>query len=581
MSLATFFVEILPFLVVFIVVYLGAYKFIFNHKLIRNYNHNTTLTPLDTNFLIAECNEKLGLALVGIDVEVDGGEPAGPYEHKNPGRKSTTDRAVCAVFASCTALSIVLVLVMLAQLTKAVRVNLGFVLLLVKVLVVTVALVQPFLVISLYINARLFPHPLSVFRTVLTVALWLVWFFALDHFGSIAASLGNGAPKSFLEVKTNDIVLMGVFITALLSGIGCALTPMRRLWLRRSNLIQKSEQGTFRALKDLTQSYNTTAMLEAKRRRELEALQRLSPGPGSFGTLASYLGLLKLSGARLFHKVRWATSLALLAGSVSEECELTQEIASLHKLKLQVHAELCQKLKTILRTRKAPNLPLVAVASRVFEDAFAVYCVYRIFRVLWFRTGSGAPLTEYDDLTEHTRDALAITLAKLVQSLFGYFPISESQLVNQISFLLSGLLFACSFQNVMITLKTLGRFLPSNTSLSNEQVRGWLKHLIVSQLLGVYLIATALLIRSNLPLDAAQLMLRVLSLSSSGSSETLEAISAEVDYVDAWFDRVFGFTSVATLAVLAFKAYFERDGAFDETFDEEMMIEEQGRAKAI
>lgn len=590
---------LIPLLVAFVAIYAWAYKFVFNHEIIRNYSHGKVLSALEINALITECNRKYGLYLVSVEHEAPGEETLPDeqlYTSLKLTLKTSTDRIVGVVFASGFALSIELILVMLAQLTGTLEVNMSLVPLLIKILVIVVVLVQPFLVISLYINQALLPKPklaspLSIARTTATIALLLLWFVVLDRFGLIAAPLGNSKGKTFLEEKTNDIVLAGVTITALLSGIGCALTPIRSLWLNRSkNGGKVSEKGEFHSINELTQTYNATQMLESKRQRELDALRQLNLGSVYNAPELSGLRLMKQSGSQLFNKVQSFTNLSNFGKLDSEEQELEREVASLNNLKRQVYSDLSQKLQTISRARDVQIDSRIGYLKlvRAFDYAFSVYCIYRMVNVLLFRIAylsvAGIDRTAVrsaESGTEHTLDALAITIAKIIQSVFGYFPLSEAQLVNQISFLLSGSLFACSFQNVMITFKTLGRFLPSNTTLSNENIRGWLKNLIVSQLLAVYVIATALLIRSNLPLEAAQQMLKLLSLSSSGGTATKESMLAEVDFVDAWFDKVFGFTSVATLVVVALKEYIERDGGFGDDFDEEMMIEEQSRAKEL
>lgn len=590
---------LLPLLAAFIAIYVWAYKFVFNHEIIRNYSHSKMLSALEINNLITECNRKHGLYLVGVDHEAS--DEKSLFEEsfnttQNSVLTTATDRAVGIVFASGIALSIELILFMLAQLTGTLAVNMSLVPLIIKVLVVVVALVQPFLVISLYVNQALLPKPLfaaplSIARTTATIVLWLLWFVVLDRFGLIAAPLGESRDKSFLEEKTNDIVLAGITITALLSGIGCALTPLHSFWLSHAKTDKNgSEKGDFRSLNELIQSYNATQMLEGKRQRELDALRKQSLASVHNAPQRSGLQLVRQSSAQLFHKVQSFTSLSNFGMLESEEDELEREVASLINLKRQVYSELSQKLQTISKVRSVQNGTRVSYRKllRAFDYVFSVYCIYRMVNVLLFRMAylslvgvdRSAIRTTGND-AEHTLDALAITIAKLIQSVFGYFPLSEAQLVNQISFLLSGSLFACSFQNVMITFKTLGRFLPSNTTLTNENIRGWLKNLIVSQLLAIYVVATALLIRSNLPLEAAQQMLKVLSLSSSRSSTTKEGMLAEVYFVDAWFDKVFGFTSVATLVVIVLKQYIERDGGFGDDFDEEMMIEEQSRAKVL
>lgn len=553
------------------------------------------MSPKQVNRLIQECNSKHGLFLVSVadaKDETGNGFNGAALEGDKAVRKSATDRAVGATFAAGTALSIELAVVMLMLLTGAITVNLELLPFLIKVLVVVVALIQPFLVISLCLNGQLIPKPvisspLSILSTVLTLALWLFWCWFLDSFGAIAAPLGDQTDKSFIEEKTNDIILAGVTVTAILSGVGCALTPVRSFWLERSKKDRSNDnQSELRSLDDLVQSYNATRLLEEKRRRELLALELKNIGSVCNNPSFSSLRLMKNSGKHLFNKVHSFTNLSAFGLMESEELELKREIASLETLHQQVYSELTQKLLSIIESNEYLQKRGLdwKKFTRVFDYAFALYCLYKLANVLvcrlayQFMWGNGVSNSGLDrngsEGAVHSKDALALTLAKIVQS-FNYFPLSETQLVHQISFLLSGSLFACSFQNVLVTFKTIGRFLPSHPTLANDNIRGWLKNLIVSQLLAIFVIAAALLIRLNLPPDAAEQMLEVLSLSKR--SCTLEGMKAEVDFVDAWFDKIFAITSVVTLLVIALKLYAERDGAED--YDEEMMIEDQSRAK--
>lgn len=225
---------------------------------------------------------------------------------------------------------------------------------------------------------------------------------------------------------------------------------------------------------------------------------------------------------------------------------------------------------------------------KVFNIAFSFYCVYRVLNVLLVRLPyhyfwnseniHDSMRNVIDDkdsselLNKNTKDALAITVAKILQSV-GYLPMSETQLINQVSFILSGSLFVCSLQNVLVTFKSVVGLLPAPTTSVSSSVKMWLKNLLVSELLAIYVIATALLIRSNLPAETANLLLRILSLSTATSASTT-GMQREVEFIDTWFDKVFGFTCIGTAIVVALKLFIESGNVYDDGYDEEMFIED-------
>lgn len=248
---------------------------------------------------------------------------------------------------------------------------------------------------------------------------------------------------------------------------------------------------------------------------------------------------------------------------------MTFEIDSLKLLKELIYDEVAKNVEKFVRTQgRAPLQTTLEKFSSAFQIAFSFYCVYRVLSVLLIKIPS-----QYFWQLESmgTKDALAITIAKLIQTTFT-LPISDLQLVNQVSFILSGSLFACLFQNVLVTVKTLTKVLPSASTTLTAQTKTWLKHLLVSEFLAIYIIATAQMIRSNLPPELSGQMQKLLSLTPLGEADT------ETEFLDAWFDRMFGMTCIVTLVILAAKNFVEAEEDTD-FYDEELMIEDPMKLK--
>lgn len=596
MAALTTFLELIPLLLVFVLLCGWAYRFVFNHEIIRNYNSRGQIPKSQINTLIGkEANERFGCTLLHLDVEDEVEEDRGAEQYRN--RKSYAEvhqkhihRVVGVLFSVVTALSIELIGVFMAQLAEVFDINLQFFHFGLETLVVLVSMVQPVFVVSLYVNQDLLPtltpkSPGNILRSVSTVVLCVFWYYFLHRIGELANAVGDISEKLFIERKTNEVVLTGITITAILSGVGCALTPVREFWTERlkgrPNTKAKETQ-----LNDLIQSYNTTKMLIGKRQNELDALLVASGGT-VYNSEPEKVRLLRGSGKNLLHKVQSFASLSSFGNA--EEEELKKELNSLRLLKDSIYADLTRDLLKFLHSKKlAPSNLKFDGVSKVIRVAFSLYCIYRIvnvlllrlpYQILWSSEDLHNEKTNIIDdkeisgetINKHTKDALAITVAKILQSV-GYFPYSEIQLINQVSFILSGLLFLCSFQNVLVTFKSVGRFLPTTTTAVSNNVKSWLKNLVVSEFLAIYVIATALLIRTNLPEETAKLVLEILSLSTSLSS-SVDGMQNEVEFIDKWFDKVFGLTCIVTFIVIALKYFIESDNVYEEGYDEEMFIE--------
>lgn len=486
-------------------------------------------------------------------------------------------RGVGGLFSVVTALCVALVVLFLVEIIDWFSVNASLFQMTIQCLTFLVTMVQPVLVVTLYVYLDLLQKTnqgtsgsstgMTIARVAATTILCFGWYYALHKFGDLAAPLGDFSEKSFLERKTNELVLAGITVTAVLSGVGCTATPVRE-W-QNQNL--PTSATSLSRISELILSYNATKLLIRRRQKELDALITV-PGRVYNEPEPDRVRLLKGSGKRILNRV---SSFASLAGAGSEEVELRNELASLHQLAESIYSDISTNINAYLRTHRQRG-PSQTVKSILHwcNVAFLVYCIYRIVNVLFLRLPYHIWWSEDDlhDLTSNviddksmsdhlgdkTKDALAITISKVIETVTG---VAASSLVNQVSFILSGSLFLCLFQNVVVTFKSVGRILPATTTSVSEDVKLWLLNLLVSQALAIYVIATALLIRSNLPQGTVSLMLRILSLSPSVTPSSLRR---EVDFIDQWFDKVFAVTCVATFLVLLSKKFIDADLQYDE-----------------
>lgn len=494
-------------------------------------------------------------------------------------RQKYIHRAAGALFSIVIGISLELTFALMVQMTDFIDLDPALFQYSIRLLVVLVAVVQPLLIISLYVTQDLSPpldasRPGALMKWLFTAVLCIVWFMILGRVGSLAHALeepGYKDSRSFLQHITSDIVLAGVTFTAILSGVGCTLTPYRWFWDRARAKRTERRIVNEVSVNDLIQSYNNTKMLLRKRQQELENVLSKNSGATINNTDLGIRLLkgLKGSGKQLFSKVLSFANLSVFSRQKPEDEELTLEIDSLKLLKELIYDEVAKNVEKFVRTQgRAPLQTTLEKFSSAFQIAFSFYCVYRVLSVLLIKIPS-----QYFWQLESmgTKDALAITIAKLIQTTFT-LPISDLQLVNQVSFILSGSLFACLFQNVLVTVKTLTKVLPSASTTLTAQTKTWLKHLLVSEFLAIYIIATAQMIRSNLPPELSGQMQKLLSLTPLGEADT------ETEFLDAWFDRMFGMTCIVTLVILAAKNFVEAEEDTD-FYDEELMIEDPMKLK--
>lgn len=566
--------EIAPFGFALPIIAAWIYRFIFNHELLRNSHLDLVKNKSKINEKIDRVNTKYNCKLLRVDVEDESGEV---YTHKSDisAHQKYVHRTAGVLFSVVIAISLELLVALMVQMTDVIDFDPALFQWMIRLLVVLVALVQPLLIISLYVTQDLSPpldtkRPGALFKWGLTAVLCLAWLLILGRVGSLAHSLdepGYKESRSLLQHMTSDVVLSGVTFTAILSGVGSTLTPFRWFWERAKSARNEKRAINEFSVNDHIQSYNNTKMLLRKREKELENVISKNSGSVVNETEGGGVRLLKSlggSGKRLFNKVLSFASLSAFTGKIPEDQELALEIDSLKLLKELIYDDVAKNVEKFIKTKeRAPLLRGIEKLASVFQVLFSFYCIYRVISVLFIRLPSRY-FWHLESLK--TKDALAITIAKIIQGLFTLLPIPELQLVNQVSFFLSGSLFLCLFQNVLVTVKTLTRILPAGSTTLKAQTKSWLKHLLVSEFLAIYIIATAQMIRSNLPPELRGQMQKLLALAPQSEADT------ETEFLDAWFDKVFAMTCVASLIILAAKYFVDLEEEFE--YDEELMIED-------
>lgn len=211
---------------------------------------------------------------------------------------------------------------------------------------------------------------------------------------------------------------------------------------------------------------------------------------------------------------------------------------------------------------------LVQNCKKIFQFSFLLYCSQKILMTFTKRI----PLIiidiargrQYSQLEENSlgADPLAITVANILDLIFFRFNYQHDldALTRQISLIISTSLFICSFSTVATTISYMVAFLPTRfrilimyaihsgeSSSDLPQFRGKeshynkspsiIKNLFVSELSGVYVVATILTIRSNLPFDVSQKVNELLG----------ERFTVPNVVIDSWFEIIYAIFCILTI----------------------------------
>lgn len=553
------------------------YKVVYNHDYIQTYSGNK-LKLEKINDFIQKLNAKYKLNIIPIYDTTNNQD----YDSKLIFIDQISrfkNKIIGLTFTLTLTFSSLLICLMMCELIDLFdeSIRLTFFHITIDFLIFLIVFIQPFLIISLFINGDIYPKNRNPIRIGLTIISLVSWFYILNQFGNLTQSFqpettsSSSYSRSFIETKINQISITGITLLALLSGIGCSSTPYQLIsdyyQLKNTNKHAVTEV----VLNHTIQSFNHTNSLLLKRKSELNNLQTVngtvynqpSPSYDSSQQLKSLGGTKnKLEG--LFNKVQSFANLSNLNLTSNEDQLLKQEIKSLKNLKNSIYLDLTKKIYQFDQNKSSSNNNSSKFnwqkIFKYFQIGFSIYCIYRIINVILFKSRIRSSETNLPS------DALAITFAKLITS-FVNMPMSEEQLESQLSFVLTGGLFCCSFSNVLTTFNQFSKYLPA--AKTSNSIKNWLKHLMISELLGIYVISTAILIRTNLPTTLSQQISKILSLSGTINSTPHTAL-LEIAFIDKWFDKVFAFTAIITLLLILVKKKIDSES---DEYDEELLVE--------
>lgn len=287
---------------------------------------------------------------------------------------------------------------------------------------------------------------------------------------------------------------------ALLSGFGCISAP----WHSFTKKAKPVTENDLRRVQGGLEA--TNEMLETKRLKLAQIERKLNSKATTDGFMTKMM-----SSIRGTDDGREVSALKMeITGLVAMQTSLTNDLSTVTaRLKVQSRA----------------HTPVGRIYM-IVQYAFSVYCLYRISSTLLLRFSTW---TTSSANTFSQRDPINNFLALIVKH---YDPDLNRELWSRnIGFGFSGIIIFGSINSVLTTFSMVTKAAPSvwgHTALA----------LAVSQITAIYVLSSAVLLRSSLPKNMGSVLGSALG------------VMLDVPWVDGWFDSVFLMGSFLTLLCL-------------------------------
>lgn len=323
--------------------------------------------------------------------------------------------------------------------------------------------------------------------------------------GSIFNLGADGLSRACVE----RIGVIGISLMALLSGFASVSTPWHTFIDDRA---YKRRPVTDMDINRKQVGLDATSEMLVTKRHRLRALQRkVEAGSAvqasSGGIMGKMIGSLKGIGGG--------------NGDAAEIKTLQVEISGLEAMETSLTASLA-----LLRNRQAAHARDGTAVGKILSlprYGFSLYCIYRILA-----TGLTSLRRTYHP---HSSFSSSDPINRFLGLLARHWDPKLDQIAwaRQISFLLSGVILAASVSSVLQTFHIFARWVPGLLRQAQANLA-----LIIGQIAATYVIAAAMLMRSNLPREVGRSV-----------SDALES-ALEPAFVDSWFESWFLLASVLT-----------------------------------
>jgi Abscisic acid G-protein coupled receptor/The Golgi pH Regulator (GPHR) Family N-terminal len=364
-------------------------------------------------------------------------------------------------------------------------------------------------------------------------AFWFVGEAVLGLF--LRAGITAGMDKSAFQRRTTfgegcleRIGVIGISLMASLGGFAAVSATWQTLILERQ-IVTEGEIIRKQAGLDAT-----VEMLMGKRAR-LRALERKMSSETS--TASSGRGV-------------WGSVLATLRGGATDSKEratLELEISGLESMRLSL-----QDTLYVMHTRKTEQERAHTFAGSMANLAslvIALYCAFRLASVGFsvsrrlLTSAMGGLIYARHGKQLQVQDAPHDPVTILLTVIANHWDpsLDRDAWTRQISFLLSGMMLIAALNSALQTFLLLARAFPGLAASAATFRDATTLALLVSQVVGAYVVSGALMLRSNVPTEVG-----------SAISEALGGTPLPPSRVDAWFEVWFlGAAAVTALGIWA------------------------------
>ncbi|KAF3934893.1 hypothetical protein ABW19_dt0204929 [Dactylella cylindrospora] len=306
--------------------------------------------------------------------------------------------------------------------------------------------------------------------------------------------------KGLSDECLSRLGVIGVSLMALLSGFGCISAPWHSFTRKQKPVTEadlRRAQGGLDATND---------MLENKRLKLAQIERKVNAKQASDGFMTKMMSSLRGS-----DDGREASALKTeITGLIAMQTSLTNDVNT---------------ISSRLKEQSRAHTPVGRI-NAIAQFAFSIYCLYRISSTLLLRFSTW---TTSNANTFSQKDPINNILAVIVKH---YDPdLNREAWSRNIGFAFSGVIIFGSVNSVLTTFSMVTKAAPSvwgHTGLA----------LAVSQVTAIYVLSSAVLLRSSLPKDMGSVL------------ETALGVMLDVPWVDGWFDTVFLTGSLITLMCL-------------------------------
>lgn len=461
--------------------------------------------------------------------------------HKEHGKKTTRRRAIAISFSTTIALATVLAELILCEISNylnpaarafALRITVPTLLFLLVVLI-------PFLELQSIIAGFGWKFRASRkggFSTTswllqaVGFTLWLMgfWWLGKGIPGTYIHTMASVPGKGLGEACLDRVGIIGISMMALLSGFAAVSAPWQTFGARPKPV---SEADIARKQAGLDA---TNDMLAVKRSR-LRALQRKINDHPAEGFMTKMIGSIRGN------------------ADVQELKSLELEISGLSSMALSLSTSLSM-LQNRYASKQRSSSPLGKIILTPISYAFSLYCIYRIgtttLAVLRRLVLPVDPASFSSSSTDPVNRILSL-FAKHVNPAFDQLAWSR-----QISFLLSAIILFASFNSVLQTFHMLTKISPSLLYQAQANLA-----LIIAQISAMYVISSALLLRSNLPSEMRGVV-------SDALGNPLEP-----GFVETWFEGWFLVAIIGTIiGILVGKKIVGSSSDWDDEYEGDLEL---------